>query len=452
MSSLLQAPTIAAIATPPGRGGVGIIRISGSQTPEIAAAILKQLPPPRSAHYTAFYAENDAVLDQGLALYFPAPHSFTGEHILELHAHGSPIALDLILQRLLQLGATLARPGEFSERAFLNGKLDLVQAEAIADLIDASSEQAARSAVRSLQGEFSQRVHILVAELIQLRTYVEAVLDFPDEEISLRGNDYVQTTLQQIQQRLADVQASAKQGTLLRDGMRVVITGHPNVGKSSLLNQLSGQDSAIVTDIPGTTRDVLREHIHIDGLPLHVIDTAGMRDSEDPVEREGMRRAQQEIAHADRILLLLDASAAETPVLPAFLGTTSLDKLTVIYNKIDLTDRTADLQSHSEGYCAIYLSAKTGAGIDLLRTHLKSCLGFTPTLESTFIARRRHLDALTRAAQHLELANTRLQEQDTGELTAEELRLTQNALSEITGQFLPDDLLGEIFSRFCIGK
>jgi tRNA modification GTPase len=446
-------PTIAAIATAPGRSSVGIVRVSGSNVTRIAQALLQQLPIPRHAHYGPFYDQQQQVIDQGLALYFPKPHSFTGEDVLELHAHGSPIVLDLILQQLLQLGVTLARPGEFSERAFLNGKLDLAQAEAIADLIDASSEQAARSAVHSLQGEFSHRINQLLNALIDLRVYIEAMLDFSDEDIEWLSDGRIETSIDTIQQNLTAVQASAQQGAILRDGMHVVIAGRPNAGKSSLLNRLSGQETAIVTDIAGTTRDILREQIHIDGLPLHIIDTAGLRDSEDIVEREGIRRAREAIANADHILLLLDSSNTEPLDFTAYFdGPVTTDKLTLIYNKIDLTDQPAKITQHTDGHSCVYVSAKTGEGIDLLRQHLKSCLGFTATNESTFIARRRHLDALARAQQHLLQAKAAHTAQLGMELCAEELRLAQQALSEITGQFLPDDLLGEIFSRFCIGK
>jgi len=445
--------TITAIATPPGQGGVGIIRVSGPQAPEIAMRLLGKNPTPRHAHYAVFHDDNGNTLDQGVALYFPKPHSFTGEDVLELQVHGSPVVLDLLVKYLLTLGASLAKPGEFSERAFLNGKIDLVQAEAIADLISASSEQAAYSALRSLQGEFSRRITALVTSLIELRVYIEAGLDFPDEDIDLLADQHVLQLLQKISAELHEVQATAKQGALLRDGMQVVIAGEPNVGKSSLLNQLSGQECAIVTDIPGTTRDVLREHIHIDGLPLHIIDTAGLRATEDVVEREGIRRAQQAFAQADRILLMLDAKTNVLPDLSQFFDQVPpLEKLIVICNKIDLQNEAPKLEQHAAGYSMVYLSAKTGAGIDLLRTHLKSCLGFTSTTESTFIARRRHLEALTTADKHLQQAKKQLKENNAVELIAEELRLSQAALSEITGEFLPDDLLGEIFSRFCIGK
>lgn len=445
--------TIAAIATPPGQGGVGVIRISGPKTPEIAAILLKKIPTPRHAHFTEFRGADHKILDQGIALYFPKPHSFTGEDVLELHTHGSPIVLDLLLKYLLTLGVAMARPGEFSERAFLNGKIDLVQAEAIADLISATSEQAAFCALRSLQGEFSQQIHELLELFIQLRVYIEAGLDFPDEDIDLLADQHVLQALEKIKDALNQIKNTAKQGVLLRDGMHVVIAGQPNVGKSSLLNRLSGQDRAIVTDIPGTTRDVLREHIHIDGLPLHIIDTAGIRETADLIELEGIRRAQKAITQADQILWVIDAANIHlSDLLRDIDQTLPLNKLTVICNKIDLCGKKPSVEQHPKGYGLVYLSAKTGEGIDLLRTHLKLSLGFLGATESTFIARRRHLDALERAALHREKAALELQQHNSVELVAEELRLAQQALSEITGEFLPDDLLGEIFSRFCIGK
>jgi len=333
-------PTIAAIATPPGRGGIGIIRVSGSRVAEVAQAILKKMPTPRYALHAAFFADDDSIIDEGLALYFPGPNSFTGEDVLELQGHGGPVILDRLLKQILGLGVVMARPGEFSERAFLNGKLDLAQAEAIADLIDASSEQAARSAVRSLQGEFSQRIQQLVEALIKLRMYVEAAIDFPEEEVDFLADENIGRSLKNIMTDLLNVETSAQQGVMLRDGMTVVIAGRPNVGKSSLLNNLSGTELAIVTDIPGTTRDVLRTHIHLDGLPLHIIDTAGLRSSDDPIEQEGMRRAQQEIVKADHVLLLLDASQKNTNDISALLAALAIppipaEKLTIIYNKID---------------------------------------------------------------------------------------------------------------------
>lgn len=443
--------TIAAIATPPGRGGIGIVRVSGPGVPSIADGLLGTLPAPRRAQFGVFADATGQPLDSGLALFFPAPHSFTGEDVLELHGHGGSVVLSLLLKRVCELGARAALAGEFSERAFLNDKLDLAQAEAVADLIDSGSEQAARAALRSLRGEFSARVHALVEAVIALRVYVEAAMDFPDEELDFLSDGKVAERLGKIQECFTELQAAAEQGSLLREGMTVVIAGRPNVGKSSLLNRLAGHDAAIVTDIPGTTRDLLREHIHLDGLPLHVLDTAGLRDSGDAVEQEGVRRAWGAIRSADRVLLVVDDT----------LGLTAEDRhileqlpvplpITVVYNKIDLTGRLP--QRNDAGRPAeILLSAKTGTGLDFLRAHLKQSVGFRATGEGIFMARRRHLEALTRAGAHLQEANERLQEH-TGELLAEELRLVQKHLNEITGEFTSEDLLTRIFSSFCIGK
>lgn len=448
--------TIAAQATPPGRGGVGIIRLSGPQALSIAEQLLGFTPKPRYAHYTPFLGEDRQVLDQGIALYFPNPHSFTGEDVVEFQGHGGPVIIDLLLQRVIRLGARLARPGEFSERAFLNDKLDLAQAEAIADLIDSSSEQAARCALRSLQGAFSERVHELVEALIQLRIYVEAAIDFPEEEIDFLADGKVQADLQRILEQLQQVRQEARQGSLLREGMNVVIAGRPNAGKSSLLNALAGRDTAIVTDIEGTTRDVLREHIHIDGMPLHIIDTAGLRDAPDAVERIGIDRAWEEIRRADRILMMVD-STRTTATDPVELWpelTRQLDDLshvTLVRNKADLTGEPVGIRQEGE-YTLIALSAKQGLGIDLLRNHLKQVMGFNATTEGGFMARRRHVDALERARQLLETGAEQLSLHGAGELLAEDLRQAQQALSEITGEFSSDDLLGRIFSSFCIGK
>lgn len=443
--------TIAAIATPPGRGGIGIIRISGSKVPEIAREILSVIPQVRTAHYASFLAEDGSCLDQGIALYFPAPHSFTGEHVLELQGHGGPVILDQLLKRVLQLGAHLAGPGEFSERAFLNGKLDLAQAEAVADLIAAQSSSAARSALRSLQGEFSSRINQLVESLTHLRMYVEAAIDFAEEEIDFLADETIQHSLQNILKTLMAVEESARQGALLQVGATVVIAGPPNVGKSSLINQLSGQDTAIVTDIPGTTRDVLRVTINLDGLPLHIIDTAGLRESDDRVEQEGIRRAHQEIAKADCILLLTDCPAALSPT-PSLNFDLPAKPCLRICNKIDLLNELPELTQTTSGEWTVKLSAKTGAGIDLLRSHLKTLLGYNNDCETPFSARRRHLEALIEAKQHLLAGQRQLNDYRAGELLAEELRLAQNALAEITGKFVPDDLLGRIFSSFCVGK
>lgn len=450
--------TIAAIATPPGRGGIGIIRVSGPKAPDIAARIVGKIPAPRYAQHAVFLAQDGSVIDEGVVLYFPAPHSFTGEDVLELQGHGGPVVLDMLLKRILSEGVEQARPGEFSERAFLNGKMDLAQAEAIADLIDAQSEQAARSAQRSLQGKFSHVINQLVQEITQLRMYVEAAIDFPTEEIDFLADQQIATELEKIFASITQVEDSAQQGVMLREGMSVVIAGKPNVGKSSLLNALSGQDTAIVADIPGTTRDVLRAHIQIDGLPLHIIDTAGLRISDDPVEKEGIKRAQREIQQADHVMLVVDVTQENrhqdfiADLSELCLQTIPAGKITVVLNKIDVMHISPEVTQSPAGYAQIKLSAKSGEGIALLRAHLKSCLGFNATTENTFSARRRHVDAIALAKKHVSQAKIQLHDFHAGELMAEELRLAQNALSEITGKFLPDDLLGKIFSSFCIGK
>lgn len=445
--------TIAAIATPSGQGGVGIIRVSGPEAIKLAEKISGVCPAPRYAHYGTFIDQNNNTIDQGLTLYFKKPYSFTGEDVVEFHAHGGPVILDILLKEILQYEVRQARAGEFSERAFLNDKIDLAQAEAIADLIAADSEQAARAASRSMQGEFSAIILQLVEELIQLRIYVESSLDFPEEEIDFLADDMLAEKLKSVQKKLQDVKKSAQQGRLLKEGMTVVIAGKPNAGKSSLLNRLAGQDAAIVTDIPGTTRDILREHIQIDGLPLHIIDTAGLRESEDIVEQEGVKRAKEVIESADRILFvadICDEDQAMINILPEDIG------LTTIYNKIDKVNRAAEIIKKEtitdKNDIEIYLSAKTGEGIELLKQHLKNCMGYQQKTEGQFIARRRHLEAIDTAEEHLKLADKNLHELKAGELLAEELRLSQDALSSITGEFSSDDLLGRIFSDFCIGK
>lgn len=450
--------TIAAIATAQGRGGVGIVRISGPLAGATAQSIIGKLPAPRHAHYGPFQDENGQIIDEGLALYFPGPNSFTGEDVLELQGHGGPIVLDMLLQRCVQLGSRLARPGEFSERAFLNDKLDLAQAEAIADLIEASSAQAARNALRSLQGAFSQRVHNLTERLIKLRIYVEAAIDFPEEEIDFLADGHVLSMLDEVREQLSTVQREASQGALLRDGMTVVIAGRPNAGKSSLLNALAGREAAIVTEIAGTTRDVLREHIHIDGMPLHVVDTAGLRNTEDQVEKIGVERALKAINEADRILLVVDGTAPEA-VDPFALWPEFLDErpdpahVTLIRNKADLSGDPVGLQISADGHATISLSAKAeGEGLDVLRDHLKACMGYQQTSESSFSARRRHLEALNKASNALEHGRSQLTLAGAGELLAEDLRMAQQSLGEITGAFSSDDLLGRIFSSFCIGK
>ncbi|HTF97435.1 MAG TPA: tRNA uridine-5-carboxymethylaminomethyl(34) synthesis GTPase MnmE [Cellvibrio sp.] len=453
---MIVTDTIAAIATATGRGGVGIVRVSGPKTKQVAESLLSINLKPRHAHYCDFSTASGEVLDQGIALFFPGPNSFTGEDVLELQGHGGPVILDLLLREITRMGVRLARPGEFSERAFLNDKLDLAQAEAIADLIDATSEQAARNALHSLQGAFSKRIHELVEALIHLRIYVEASIDFPEEEIDFLSDGKVSGDLDEIVHKLDQIFKEARQGALVRDGMRVVIAGRPNAGKSSLLNALSGRESAIVTSIEGTTRDVLREHIHIDGMPLHIIDTAGLRESPDEVEQIGIQRAWQEIQQADRVLLLVDSRQTSDTnplqVWPEFIAQLENPaKVTLIRNKIDLTDEIAGL-FENENSTYISISAANGLGIDALKQHLKSIMGFSETGESGFTARRRHLDALERAQSFLSSGKAQLQGYAAGELLAEDLRQAQNALGEITGEFTPDDLLGRIFSSFCIGK
>lgn len=446
--------TICAIATPAGRGGVSIVRVSGPQALTMASKILRLSPRPRHAHYGNFYDAQGEILDVGIGLYFPAPHSFTGEDILELQAHGGPVLVDSLIQELLRQGARLARPGEFSERAFLNDKIDLTQAEAIADLIDSNSVEAARSALRSLQGEFSRRVRDLVTHITELRVYVEAAIDFPEEEVDFLDSGKVHERILSLQEELKSITEAARQGSILKEGLRVVIAGEPNAGKSSLLNALSGQDSAIVTNIPGTTRDSLREQINVHGMPLNITDTAGIRDSDDIIEQEGIKRAWREIQQADVILLVEDSSAPTSPALLQQLKDQlgDLERVIRIKNKIDLTDKPAGSTKEADNLTTISLSAKQSTGIDLLRDRLHEIAGFQPNMEGGFTARRRHLDALQRASQSLENAQHQFETSKAGELVAEDLRAAQDALSEITGEFTPDDLLGEIFSSFCIGK
>ena len=444
--------TIAAIATPPGRGGVGIVRVSGPKASAIAEVMLGHCPKPRLAEYLDFKDTEGQTLDSGIALYFPNPHSFTGEDVLELQGHGGPVVMDMLLGSVVNLGARLARPGEFSEQAFLNNKLDLAQAEAIADLIDSASSQAARSALRSLQGEFSEQVHSLVEELTLLRMYVESAIDFPEEEIDFLADGQVSGQLDALKERLAGVMRSTQQGCLLREGMTLVLVGRPNAGKSSLLNALSGREAAIVTEIPGTTRDILKEQIAIDGMPLHIIDTAGLRESEDRIEQEGMKRAWREIEKADRLLLLVDDQKGKQAEDLAIMDRLPQSlPVTLVHNKIDLSGREPGIVKNADNM-EVFVSAKTGLGIDLLREHLKTSMGYQGAGEGSFMARRRHLEALNQAEAHLQNAEQQLREHRAGELVAEELRLAQQALGEITGEFSSDDLLGRIFSSFCIGK
>ncbi len=445
--------TIVAAATPPGRGGVGVVRVSGPKTPEIAAILVGELPAARHATLSRFLDHAGEPIDIGIALFFPGPQSYTGEHVLELQGHGGPVIVERLVARCLELGARRARPGEFTERAFHNDKIDLAQAEAVADLIDAGSLEAARAAMRSLQGEFSNMVQGLTDELVDLRAYVEAAIDFPEEEVDFLGDLELADRLATVRGHFDAVTAAAGQGRLLRDGISVVLAGRPNSGKSSLLNRLAGYDAAIVTAIPGTTRDVLRERIDIDGLPLHVLDTAGLRDSDDVVEREGVRRAAAEMARADRVLFVIDTALdphgraweEERGRLPSDVP------VTLLFNKIDLnvglpvTDTVA-------GPPRIHVSAASGAGLDLLRSHLKDSVSFQTAGSGSISARRRHLEALARARECVETAARELSQRRAGELVAEELRAAQQALDEITGVFSADDLLGRIFGSFCIGK
>ncbi|QSB00685.1 tRNA uridine-5-carboxymethylaminomethyl(34) synthesis GTPase MnmE [Methylomonas sp. EFPC1] len=446
---MLGGDTIAAIATPPGNGGVGVIRISGPSAPGIAQSLTgKTLPKPRYAQFASFLDTDGRVIDSGLLLYFAAPASFTGEQVIELQGHGGSVVLDMLLRRVLELGARLANPGEFSQRAFLNNKIDLAQAEAIADLISSGTEQAVRSAQQSMQGVFSEQINELIDELIELRVFIEAAIDFVDEEIDFLGDGVVAGRIARLQGKLTDIGKTAQQGRLLHDGMTVVLAGKPNAGKSSLLNALAGHDAAIVTDIAGTTRDVLRERIQLDGMPLHVIDTAGLHDSDNPVEQEGIRRARQEIAKADRILLLIDSTDPDSASLDASLPANIA--VTKVFNKIDLIGgqpRVIETQQSTE----IHLSIKHKLGLDLLRQHLKQSMGFTESVDNVFVARTRHIQALQLAAQAVDRAAEQLLHQ-AHELVAEELRQAQTSLSAITGEFTSDDLLGEIFSSFCIGK
>jgi tRNA modification GTPase len=452
----VKSDTIAAIATAPGRGGVGVIRISGSNLLPFALALTGKTPLPRYATLSDFKAADDSAVDSGLLLFFPNPHSFTGEDVLELQGHGGPVVMQMLLARCLDLGARLAEPGEFSRRAFLNGKLDLAQAEAVADLIDASTASAARSAVRSLQGAFSKAINALTAELINLRMLVEATLDFPDEDIDFLKAADAFGRLNRLQGKLAEIFERARQGKLLQSGLHVVLVGQPNVGKSSLLNCLAGDDLAIVTPIAGTTRDALRSTIQIEGIPLHIIDTAGLRDTEDEVEKIGIARSWQEIERADVLLLLVDAGsgiqAADREILARL--PQNLQRIT-IYNKIDLAGRAAERHPEHDAHgdaIAISLSAKAGQGIELLRQELLRIAGWHQT-EDVFIARERHLRALALGQAHIAAARNVVESTFPAlELFAEELRLAQQALAEITGEFTADDLLGVIFSRFCIGK
>jgi tRNA modification GTPase len=444
-----NADTIAAIATAAGRGGIGVVRLSGRAVQSIAPILLGKLPGPRHATLCNFLAEDGSAIDQGIAIYFQAPHSFTGEDVLELQGHGGPAVLQVLLRRCLSLGARLAEPGEFTRRAYLNDKLDLAQAESVADLIDAASAEAAKSAMRSLQGEFSRQVHGLVDAVIGLRMLVEATLDFPEEEIDFLEQADAPGKLAEIRSRLEKVLQTARQGSILREGLSVVLIGQPNVGKSSLLNRLAGEEVAIVTDVAGTTRDTIRLAVELDGVPLHIIDTAGLRATLDEVEKIGIARTWAAVEKAGVAVLLIDAvrgaAGSDGEILARLPATLPVVR---VFNKIDLAQQAPRLIKDG-GHTDIYLSAKTGAGIELLRDHLLQIAGWQPSGEGMFMARERHLRALLAAREHLALAG---EQQNQPELMAEELRLAQEALSLITGEFGSDDLLGEIFSRFCIGK
>jgi tRNA modification GTPase len=449
--------TIAAIATGAGAGGIGVIRLSGDQAFSIAEKITASSPAPREARFVRMRDRSGAELDQGILIQFPDPHSFTGERVAELQCHGGPVLLRALMRECIALGARQAEPGEFSQRAFLNGKIDLVQAEAIADLINSSTEAAARSASRSLTGTFSLQVNDLFEQLVRLRVFVEAAIDFPEEEIDFIAESDVLQQLHTLENTTKQLLASARRGRTLRDGMKIVIAGAPNAGKSSLLNQLAEQDSAIVTDVPGTTRDVLREYIQIDGLPLHIVDTAGLRESPDTVEQEGIRRARLEMQNADRILLVSDSSAVpDTPGSDQIIQQHQEDlpadtPITLIHNKCDISQYPAQLRGDAS-LTEIWLSARTGDGLALLREHLLDCAGLGNADSSDFSARERHVRALEDCLVQLQQGIEQLREHGAAELIAEDLRYAQDRLGSITGQFSSDALLGEIFSSFCIGK
>lgn len=441
--------TIAAIATASGAGGIGVVRVSGPLSQSIAVSVLGHCPKPRHAAYLDFLQADGDLIDRGIAIFYPNPHSYTGEDVLELQGHGGTALMQILLARCIALGARQAEPGEFTRRAYLNDKMDLAQAEAVADVINAATIEAAKSAVRSLSGEFSQRINTLLSKLIDLRMYVEACLDFPEEEIDFITQGRVAEKLDTIIAELRSVFAKAKQGSLLREGINVVLVGQPNVGKSSLMNQLAGEEVAIVTSIAGTTRDTIKNAIQINGVPLHVIDTAGLRETDDEVEKFGIARTWRATETANIALLLVDAAHGITETEKSILARLPQEIPKIwVHNKIDVTQEPA-LIEQKELATHIYISAKTGVGVDLLKSHLLKLAGYQNNAEGVFMARARHLSALTQVAEHLDLAASQI---NSAELVAEELRLAQEALSTITGEFTPDDLLGEIFSKFCIGK
>ena len=444
-----DADTIVALATAGGQAGIGVVRVSGPRAQAVMLGACGRKVPARHASLVRFRDAGGDTIDEGIALYFPGPQSYTGEDVLELQAHGGPVVLRMLIERCVELGARRAQPGEFTRRAFLNDKLDLTQAEAVADLISASTDQAARSAMRSLQGEFSKRVHDLQAQLTQIRVFVEATLDFPDEDIDPRQQAQVPADLRTLTQSIDATLAVAAQGSLLRDGLRVALIGAPNVGKSSILNVLSKEEVAIVTPIPGTTRDLVRQSLQINGLPIHIIDTAGLRSAQDPIEAIGIERTWETIANADLVLLVSDVAQPDTDLMNELRGKLPLEcRVIQVRNKIDLTGRPAAILDHAE-QVEVWISAKTGAGVELLANAIAQAAGWTGETEGLFMARGRHLEALARCRVHL---NTAVEVLPGAELVAEELRQAQLALSELTGEVASDDLLGEIFARFCIGK
>ncbi len=444
---------IAAIATPAGRGGIGVVRVSGGDLASLARKTVGFVPTPRHARFCAFLDQEGVIVDQGLVLFFPAPHSYTGEDVLELQGHGGPVIMKLLLETCLAAGARLARPGEFTLRAFLNGKLDLAQAESVADVIDASTSEAARCALRSLQGEFSLAIGTLVQSLIQLRMWIEAILDFPEEELDGAKHMDINDRLGALRGDLDRVLGSARQGSLLREGAWIVLVGRPNVGKSSLLNRLAGEDVAIVTEFPGTTRDVVRQTLEVEGIPLHLLDTAGLRETEDAVEKEGIARTRSAMAKANLVLLLVDSREGAAPEDREILDSLPPDLPVIhVYNKIDLLNEPARVENTDGGPC-VYLSARSGEGIELLQKKMLEIMGWwSHAGEGVFMARQRHLEALGSAQDHFNSAGYLMETGAPSVLLAEELRLAQRALSSITGEFHADELLGEIFSRFCIGK
>ena len=445
--------TIVAIATPPGRGGIGVVRTSGPGVKNIMAGLVGQKMAPRHARFCKFKNKNSEVIDEGVAIFFSSPSSYTGEDVLELYAHGSRIILDHIVNRALELGARMALPGEFTERAFLNNKLDLVQAEAVADLVDAVSDHAARGAIRSLEGEFSRRVNVLLEKLIKLRMFVEGGLDFPDEDIDFIGAGNISTILESCLSELTDLFMRAKQGAVLKEGAIAVIVGQPNVGKSTLLNKLAGKEIAIVTEEPGTTRDLIEQVVLVDEIPVHIVDTAGLRATNNKAEKEGIARAQAAAKNADILIIIYEYGQepdTEEQALPY--RPDDIERVIVLYNKIDLFGKQPEIKKGKSGHTEIFLSAKTGNGLELFTRHLKKILGVQDISDDVFMARSRHLDALARTRLLLEKALKQYGENKAPEIFAEELRLAQRALGEVTGEFVSDDLLGEIFSKFCIGK